>query len=113
MSGAWTLNLSDNKTERYMSDTSSPENVTPADMAKKLDPEEVATVMALQRQSQEIVQQIGQGEVRKHRMLGALADIEERAQGIMNAAASRLGIPPGTPWRMSPDGTVVVLPPTP
>jgi hypothetical protein len=80
------------------------------DMAKKLSPEEVTSLTQMHRQAQEIVQQIGQSEVRKGRLLASLSDIEEQAQAMMNAAASRLGIPPGTPWQMAPDGTVVVLP---
>lgn len=76
----------------------------------KLSPEEVTALTQMHHQAQEIVQQIGQAEVRKARMLASLSEIEERAQGLMNAAASRLGITPGTPWQMAPDGTVVILP---
>jgi predicted NBD/HSP70 family sugar kinase len=93
------------------------ENTTNADTevkeVNKLSPEEVAQLTQLHRQAQEIVQQIGQIEVRKHRMMASLSEIEEHAQGIMNAAASRLGIAPGTAWQMAPDGTVIVLPKTP
>lgn len=81
------------------------------EMAKKLSPEETASLTQMHRQAQELVQQIGQMEVRKNRLMASLADIEEKAQGIMNAAASRLGIAPGTPWQMAPDGTVVIVPP--
>lgn len=80
------------------------------EMAKKLSPEEVTSLTQMHRQAQELVQQVGQTEVRKARLLASLSEIEERAQGIMNAAAARLGIAPGTPWQMAPDGTVVILP---
>jgi hypothetical protein len=89
------------------------ENTTEApasEMAKKLAPEEVVALTQMHRQAQETVQQIGQSEVRKARLLASLSEVEERAQGIMNAAAARLGIEPGTPWQMAPDGTVVILP---
>ena len=76
----------------------------------KLTSDEVTTVTKLHRDAQEIVQQIGQAEVRKARLLASLSEIEEKAQALMNAAASRLGIEPGTPWQMTPDGTVVILP---
>lgn len=81
-----------------------------AEKVNKLSPEEVTALTQMHQQAQEIVQQIGQAEVRKARMLASLSEIEERAQGLMNAAASRLGITPGTPWQMAPDGTVVILP---
>jgi len=76
----------------------------------KLSPEEVVALTQMHRQAQEIVQNIGQNEVRKARLLASLSEVEERAQAMMNAAASRLGITPGTPWQMAPDGTVVILP---
>lgn len=90
--------------------TTEPNTNVDAKEASKLSPEEVTALTQMHHQAQEIVQQIGQAEVRKARMLASLSEIEERAQGLMNAAASRLGITPGTPWQMAPDGTVVVLP---
>lgn len=83
---------------------------TATDIEKKLTPEEVQQITKLHRDAQELVQNIGQTEVRKARLLASLSEVEEKAQAIMNAAASRLGIAPGTPWQMTPDGTVVVLP---
>lgn len=83
---------------------------TATDIEKKLTPEEVQQITKLHRDAQELVQNIGQTEVRKARLLASLSEVEEKAQAIMNAAAARLGIAPGTPWQMTPDGTVVVLP---
>lgn len=80
------------------------------DLEKKLTPEEVQQITKLHRDAQELVQNIGQSEVRKARFLASLSEVEEKAQAVMNAAAARLGIAPGTPWQMTPDGTVVVLP---
>lgn len=92
--------------EENMTDT----NATADDMEKKLSPEEVQQITKMHRDAQDLVQQIGQTEVRKARLLASLSDVEEKAQAIMNAAAARLGIAPGTPWQMTPDGKVVVLP---
>lgn len=83
---------------------------TATDIEKKLTTEEVQQITKLHRDAQELVQNIGQTEVRKARLLASLSEVEEKAQAIMNAAAARLGIAPGTPWQMTPDGTVVVLP---
>lgn len=89
-----------------MTDTN---ETTASEMAKKLEPEEVQQLQLLHRSAQEQVQRIGQMEVQKGRLLASLAEMEERAQAIMNAAAARLGIQPGVAWRMAPDGTVVIL----
>ena len=90
------------------------ESVAPAtatDAVKKLSEEEASTIALLHRQAQELVHGIGQTEVRKAKMLSQLSEIEERAQGIMNSLGARLGIPQGTPWQITADGTVVLLDP--
>jgi hypothetical protein len=96
-----------------MTDVKTPETTEDTNLAKKLAPEEVAALTEMHRQAQGLVQQVGQSEVRKARLLASLSEVEERAQAMMNAAASRLGIAPGTPWQMAPDGTVVILPTQP
>jgi hypothetical protein len=88
-----------------------PEDTNVADMAKKLNPDEVQQLTHLHRSAQEQVTRIGQLEVQKGRLLSSLSAIEESAQAIMNAAAARLGIPQGTAWRMAQDGTVIILDP--
>lgn len=84
---------------------------TEESIEKKLTPEEVSTLVKMHKDAQELVNAIGQSEIRKQRMLVQLANIEEQAQGIMNSASARMGIAPGTPWQMSPDGAVVILDP--
>jgi hypothetical protein len=84
-------------------------NATAEDKEMKLSPEEIQQITKMHRDAQELVQQIGQAEVRKARLLASLSEVEEKAQAIMNAASARLGIAPGTPWQTTPDGKVVVL----
>ena len=84
---------------------------TVSDVAKKLTEDESKEIQGLHRQAQEIVHAIGQTEVRKAKLLSQLADLEERAQGVMNSVGARLGIPPTTPWQMTPEGDVVILDP--
>lgn len=80
-------------------------------VAMKLSEEESKTITGMHRQAQDIVHAIGQAEVRKAQLLSQLADIEARAEGAMNSIAARLGIAQGTPWRITPDGAVVIVDP--
>lgn len=77
----------------------------------KLTDDETRTINALHRQAQEIVQAVGQTEVRKKKLLDQLQLVEEQAQGIMNSLGQRLGIPMGHPWQITSDGTVVMIDP--
>ena len=81
------------------------------EVVKKLSEEEASTISLLHRQAQELVHAIGQNEVRKAKMMSQLSEIEEHAQGIMNSLGARLGIPQGTPWQVTADGSVVLLDP--
>jgi hypothetical protein len=75
----------------------------------KMNEDEVKILSDLHKRAQEIVFTIGQTEVRKDTLLGQLREINRTAQGKMDAAAERLGIPQGTPWQMMPDGTILLL----
>lgn len=78
---------------------------------RKLNPEELSRLSELQRAVVDRVHAIGQLEVRKQRILDEISGMEATAQGVMAAAAARLGVPEGTAWQMMPDGTVVELAP--
>lgn len=80
-----------------------------SEMAKKLSPEEMGELSRLHRQSADIIQNLGQMEVRKARLISNLSEIEERAQKAMAAVGTRLGIPEGEPWQVNPDGTISIL----
>lgn len=76
---------------------------------QKLTPQEIAQLTSLQREVHNLVQMVGQAEVRKHRLMAEIADCEQQAQTVMRGAAERLGIAPGDPWQMTPEGDVVML----
>lgn len=71
---------------------------------------ENTAILQLRRQGQHTQMQIGEMEIHKARLLGNMADLESQAQRIMTEAGKRLGIPDGTPWNVSPDGTVRIVP---
>lgn len=78
----------------------------------KLNDDELKVLSDLHRRTQEIFVQVGQLALRKDSLLDQARQANHQAQLKMNEAATRLGIPAGTPWQMMPDGTVLVLDPT-
>lgn len=73
--------------------------------------EQESTVLSmLRRQGQQFQMQIGDLEIRKARLLGNMADLEAQGQRLLNEAGKRLGIKEGTPWTVTPDGTVRLIP---
>lgn len=75
----------------------------------RLNPEETESLNQLKKQAHDIISEIGQIEVRKAQRLSSLAELEERAQSILNLAAERFKIPQGTHWQTTPSGEVIVL----
>lgn len=86
-----------------------PQNEDPTVKGKLTDAESQALAQ-LRRQGQQTQMQIGEMEIHKARLLGNMADLEAQAQRIMTEAGKRLGIPDGTPWNVTPDGTVRIVP---
>jgi len=75
-----------------------------------LNEAENMALVQLRRQGQQTQMQIGELEIHKARLLGNMADLETQAQRILVEAGKRLGITDGTPWNVSPDGTVRIVP---
>lgn len=78
---------------------------------QKLTPEETARILQLHRQAREVTHAIGQTEIHKAKLIARMADLEEEVHQVMEAASSRMGIPKGTSWSITPDGSVVFQPP--
>jgi len=79
----------------------------------KMEPQEQAQLGFLRQRTEQITMEIGQLEVRKARMLGALDATEQQAQQVLAGVAKRLGIAEGTPCRIAPDGTIRTTPEAP
>ncbi len=86
-----------------------PQNEDPSVIGTLTEAESLALIQ-LRRQGQQTQMQIGEMEIHKARLLGTMADLESQAQRIMTEAGTRLGITDGTPWNVSPDGTVRIVP---
>lgn len=78
-----------------------------------LEPGEVTALQQLRQQSENLVREVGNAEVRKARLLGNLQTAENRAQQLLQVIGTRLGIPDGTPWSVTSEGKAILanLPP--
>lgn len=88
----------------------------------KLSADTVAELMALQHRAKDLLFAVGQTEARRDVLLRELenrkaallrefGEVNKATQDLMDKEAGALGIEPGTPWQMMPDGEVVILNP--
>lgn len=56
----------------------------------------------------DIINEVGNIEIRKARLIGSLGEIESRAQQLLSEEGKRLGIPEGTAWQVTPEGKVII-----
>ena len=71
-----------------------------------LDENENGLLMSLRQTSSQIVQEIGQHEVIKARLLGNLQEVEQRATALVGNAAQRFGVE-GSTWTVTPEGKML------
>lgn len=76
----------------------------------ELRPEEMALIMNLREQANNIVFEIGQSEVRKNRMMASLYETEERGRKVLAGVGQRLEIPPNSTWKVV-DGKAILVQP--
>lgn len=79
----------------------------------ELLPEERHTLQSLRHQSEQALLQLGRLAVQESRLTRSIETMEAQAQGILQAAGKRHGIPDGTPWSTTPDGKIVLAGPMP
>jgi hypothetical protein len=79
------------------------------DILGALEPAEMATLSGLRQRSGQVTMEIGTMEVRKARLLGNLAEMEEQAQGVIQKAGARLGVKDGQQFQVLPDGRVRLM----
>jgi hypothetical protein len=83
--------------------------VSDSSILGQLEVVEQETLSALRQNAQALVGEIGQIEVRKARLLGALSEVENRAQDELGKIGKRLGVPEGKPWQVTPDGKALLV----
>ena len=75
----------------------------------QLDENEVQQIETYRKAANNMIQQIGQLEIQKARVLRQLGEVEERAQFILNAAKVRFGLGQNDPCLITPDGKVMAV----
>lgn len=85
---------------------------TPQDpnIVGSLTPQEMAMLQRTRAQNNQLVNEIGNIEVRKARLLGTLSEMEERVNQIIQEAGKRLGLKDGVQFQVLPDGRVRAVP---
>lgn len=68
-----------------------------------LEENENRLLQSLRQSSSQIVQEIGQHEVLKARLLGNLQEVEQKASALVAHAAQRFGVE-GHTWTVTPEG---------
>jgi hypothetical protein len=74
-----------------------------------LTEEEMASISQLRQNANQLLNQLGQLELRKTRIAFQIERNEAQAQEIVASARERLGIPESAPWQIQEDGKVVAI----
>ena len=74
-----------------------------------LTEEEMSTISQLRQNANQLLNQLGQLELRKTRIAFQIERNEAQAQEVVSGARDRLGISEGSPWQIQEDGTVVAI----
>jgi len=90
--------------------TPSPQPEIPGNIGR-MSPEEQGAITSLRQESARLLQQVGEHEVRKVRVLGQLDEIERKLQEIINGISRRLGVQDGQQWVALADGTIRLVSP--
>ena len=74
-----------------------------------LTEEEMSTISQLRQNANQLLNQLGQLELRKTRIAFQIERNEAQAQEVVASARDRLGISEGSPWQIQEDGKVVAI----
>jgi hypothetical protein len=74
-----------------------------------LTEEEMATISQLRQNANQLLNQLGQLELRKTRIAFQIERNEAQAQQVVASARERLGISEDAPWQIQEDGKVVAI----
>ena len=77
-----------------------------------LTEEEMSTISQLRQNANQLLNQLGQLELRKTRLAFQIERNEAQAQEVVASARDRLGISGDAPWQIQEDGTVLAILPS-
>lgn len=76
-----------------------------------LTEEEMATISQLRQNATQLLNSLGQLELRRSRLVSLVERNEAQAQQVLLQARDRLGIEEGTPWQVQEDGQILAVTP--
>ena len=75
----------------------------------ELAPEVLNAVTQLRARNEALVAEIGRMEIHKTALAREAVEVNQKAQNLLQQEAQRLGIPNGTSWRLTPEGTAMAV----
>lgn len=73
-----------------------------------VEKEVISAVTAMRARATQIVNEIGQMEIRKLNLAHELNRLENQSSSLLKAEALRLGIPEGAAWQLTPEGKALL-----
>jgi len=67
-------------------------------------------VTSIKNREVQALQELGRLHIRQHELVNELKRLEGQAQGLLKSESTRLGIPDGAPWQLTPEGQAMVPP---
>lgn len=77
-----------------------------------LTEEEMGSIAQLRQNATQLLNSLGQLELRKARLVLQIEQNEAQAQQVLISARERLNIPEGAPWQVQEDGQILAVLPT-
>jgi len=74
-----------------------------------LTEEEMGSIAQLRQNASQLLNSLGQLELRRSRLVQQVEQNELQAQQVLIAARDRLEIPEGTPWQVQDDGQILAV----
>lgn len=71
----------------------------------------MATISQLRQNATQLLNSLGQLELRRSRLVSLVERNEAQAQQVLLQARDRLGIEEGTPWQVQEDGQILAVTP--
>lgn len=92
--------------------TEQPPNPSPNNFVEvgEVSPEVMSGVNAMRQRTAELLHEIGRLEMQKSNLMQEIRRLENQSQTLLRQEATRIGIPEGSPWQLTPEGKALAPP---
>jgi hypothetical protein len=94
------------RTRKKTAKKTTPKVEAPAEM--EISAEVWGAVSQFRQRCDHFVGEVGRIEVRKSALIDEITAMNNKANSLLRQEGTRLGIPEGTQWRVTPEGKVVI-----